>query len=186
MHRYICWIALLALLAACGSDATTPAVSGDLGQLPADQVIYGLRHVMTKDGVRTAVLEADTAYLYEEGRRFDLMGVQLQFFEENGAESGNLVSDAGEYNLSTGLFIARTNVVLVTSPAAGGRRLETEVLHYDVRNDQLWSDTAFVLVEAGRTTQGTRFRSDARFERWDVTGARTQDGGRPGSPGISF
>jgi LPS export ABC transporter protein LptC len=182
MFRYITCIALVGLLAGCGSDATTPAAAGDLAQLPADQVIYGLRHVMTKDGVRTAVLEADTAYLYEEGRRFDLMGVQLQFFEENGAESGNLVSETGEYNLSNGMFIARSNVVLITSPAAGGRRLETEELHYDVRNDQLWSDTAFTLVEQGRTTRGTRFRSDARFQRWDVTGARTEGGPQ----GISF
>lgn len=171
---------------ACGGDATVPATVTDPAQLPADQVIYGLRHVMTKDGVRSAVLNGDTAYLQEEGRRFDLVGVELFFFTESGVQSGKLTSTSGEYSMSDGSFIARGNVVLITEGANGNRRLETEELHYDVSADQLWSDVPFVLTEGGRVTRGESFRSDAEFDSWSVTGAQT-DGGLPqGTGGISF
>ena len=176
----------LAPLAGCGSQATTPSASADAAQLPADQVIYGLNHVMTKNGVRTAVLNGDTAYLFEDGRRFDLVGVRLQFFNESGVESGNLTSQTGEYNLASGLFIARGSVVLNTTTPEGTRQLRTEELHYDVTGDRLWSDVEFTMVENGRTTRGASFRSDANFRTWEITGGRTEGGIVEGTGGISF
>ena len=177
---------MFAPLVGCGSQATTPSAATDVTQMPADQVIYTLNHVMTKDGIRTAVLNGDTAYLFEDGRRFDLMGVRLQFYTENGSESGVLTSTTGEYNLANGLFIARGDVVLITQTPEGSRRLETEELHYDVTGDRLWSEMDFVLVENGRTTRGSSFRSDANFRTWEVTGARTEGGIVQGGGGISF
>lgn len=179
------WMLILAPLLGCGSQATTPSAAVEATELPADQVIYTLNHVMTKNGVRTAVLNSDTAYLYEDGRRFDLMGVELQFFTETGAESGVLTSTTGEYNLANGLFIARGDVVLITQTPEGSRRLETEQLHYDVTGDRLWSELPFVLVENGRTTRGSSFRSDASFKTWEITGGRTEGGLQTGG-GVSF
>lgn len=172
-------------VAACDPGSTTPSAVVDGQQLPADQVIYGLHHVMTKEGIRSAVLNGDTAYLQEEGRRFDLVGVNLVFFKETGQESGTLTSETGEYDMSDGSFVARGDVVLITEGPDGTRRLETDELHYDVSGDQLWSDRPFVMREGERVTRGSSFRSDARFERWSVTGAQTE-GGVQGGRGISF
>lgn len=185
MRRFLV-LGLAAALAACGTQSTTPAPVADGSELPADNIIHGLRHVMTKSGVRTGVLDSDTAYLYEVGRQLDLRGVRLQFFNEAGAQTGTLTSETGEYDIGTGSFVARGNVVLITEGAEGTRRLETEELHYDVPQDRLWSDVPFVLTEGGRTTRGTSFRSDARFESWSVTGARTEGGLPETGTGIRF
>lgn len=184
--RVLLLIALIATVAGCGAESTTPAAVADASQLPADQVIYGLRHNMTKDGIRTGVLVSDTAFLFETGRKLDLRTVNLQFYGESGRETGTLTSETGEYEISTGSFVARGGVVLITQSPNGRRRLETEELHYDVRGDRLWSDKAFTMREGGRTTRGDSFRTDAAFRNWEVSGARTEGGLPTGGRGISF
>lgn len=188
MRSFVFALSLSLALAGCGSESTTPAAVTDASQLPADQLIEGLRHNMTKDGIRSGVLEADTALLFETGRKLDMRVVELQFFGESGRQTGTLTSETGVYDISTGNFVARGDVVLVTQgPNGEERRLETDELHYDVKGDRLWSDQPFVLTEGGRVTRGQRFRSDASFQTWEVTGAKTE-GGLPqaGTSGISF
>lgn len=181
MTRIQIFALVLALaLAGCGQQSTTPSAVTRSARMPSDDVLYGLHHYMTKNGVRTGVLNSDTAYVRAAGQTFDLIGVRLKFFNENGAESGTLTSRTGEYNTLTGSFIARGNAVLVTPT----RRVQTEELFYDVKGDQLWSDKPFVMREGGRETRGQSFRSDSRFEKFTVTGAKTS-GGLPQAPGSS-
>ncbi len=179
-------VALVALLAACGSESTTPGAIADVGDLPADNVIHDLTHRMTRDGIRSAELRSDTAFYFDVERRFDLQSVNLVFYHETGQQSGTLNSLTGEYRVGTGAFIARGSVVLITQGEQGERRVETEELHYDVAGDQIWSDVDFVMTEAGRTTRGSSFRTDTQFERWTVTDARTQGGAAQPTGGISF
>ena len=160
------------VLGACSREATTPAAGVEQADLPADQIVYGLRHNMTNEGVRKAVLLSDTAYVREDGRRFDLVDVDLDFFDENGKPSGDLTSKTGEYQISTGSFVARGNVVLITHGPKGPRRLETEELHYDPANNQIWSDKAFVLREGGQVSRGASFRSDTEFKNFTIQGAQ--------------
>lgn len=162
-------VALVAA-AACQPDATTPAAS--IGELPADQIVYGLRHTMTQEGVRKAFLRGDSAYVRDEGRKFDLNGVSLDFFSESGARAGELTSETGEYLTTSGIFIARGSVVLITEGAEGPRRLETEELHFDPNIDQLWSPVPFVMHERGETSRGESFRSDSQFRNFTIQGAR--------------
>lgn len=180
-------IALLAaVLTGCGTQATTPSQVTDASGLPADNMIFGVEHNMTREGVRTGVLRSDSAYLYEANRRMDLRGVELRFYGDNGVESGTLTSRTGEYDMGTGSFVARGGVVLITSGPEGERRLETEELHFDVEQDRLWSDVPFVMREGARTTRGNSFRSDSKFRNWSVTGAETSGGIPQTGGGISF
>jgi len=179
-------LATAVVLAGCGSESTTPGVAANVADLPADNVIHGLIHRMTKDGIRTGELRGDTAYLFETDRRLDLQGVNLTFYGENGQQTGTLTSTTGEYRMGTGSFVARGNVVLITQSPTGNRRVETEELHYDVPGDELWSDVAFVMTEGARVTRGSSFRSDASFERWSVTDARTSGGAPQTGGGITF
>lgn len=179
-------IGLVAAASACGNETTTPSAVTDASGLPADNVILGVEHNMTREGIRTGVLNSDTAYLYESSRRMDLRGVRIRFFGDTGVETGTLTSTTGEYDIGTGSFLARGDVVLLTDGPDGERRLETEELHYDVENDRLWSDVAFVMREGGSTTRGTSFQSDSQFRTWSVTGAETEGGIRRGRSGVSF
>lgn len=180
-------IGLVAGAAACSSQTTTPSAVTDAAGMPADNVILGVEHNMTNEGIRTGVLHSDTAYLYESSRRMDLRGVRIQFHGETGAETGTLTSTTGEYDIGTGSFVARGDVVLITDGPNGPRRLETEELHYDVDGDRLWSEVPFVMREGGATTRGTSFRSDSQFRTWSVTGAETEGGIPQGQGGgVSF
>jgi LPS export ABC transporter protein LptC len=132
-----------------------------------------VRHNLTQDGIRRAVLNSDTAYAYEDTRELDLVGVDVTFYDEAGRVAGTLTSETGEYNLAEGLFVARDSVVLVTDGPDGERRLTSPELFFDVRTDRIWSDRPFTLVENGRTSRGQTFRSDSRFETWQVTGIQT-------------
>lgn len=179
-------LALLAAatLAACGDASTSPsATEGYEGT--ADQVAFQVRQTLTNEGVRTAILNSDTAYIFERDRRLDLVGVEVLFFNEIGEQAGTLTSKTGDYNIDSGAFIARGDVVLVTSGPSGERRLETEELLYDVRADSLASRTPFTLHEDGRVSRGTSFRSDSKFRTWIVTGAQTE-GAVPAGGGLSF
>jgi LPS export ABC transporter protein LptC len=162
------------LFAACGQDTTMPSASSDAFDLPADMVTIGFRTTLYVDGVVSAVLISDSAYFHEEDRRYDLIGVDVAFYTEQGAEAGTLTSQTGDYQERDGVFIARGNVVLITEGPDGPRHLETEELHYLLQGDRIWTDSPFTLLEAGRTTRGTSFQTDSKFETWEVTGMQTE------------
>jgi LPS export ABC transporter protein LptC len=176
---------LVAVAAGCRDDATVTPLAQDQ-DLPADQIIYDIQHTMTSEGVRNAVLNGDSAYLYQTGRTMDIIGVELTFFSETGRETGFLTAERGNYNSATGTMVARGTVVLVTRDTDGERRLETEELHYDLNGDRMWSDVPVVMREAGTTLHGTSFRADARFQNRTVTGARTSGGLEGEGRRISF
>lgn len=178
-------IPLMLMTAACGQESTTPPAGAVTADLPAEQIIYDLRHRMTKDGLQVAVLNADTAYLHDAGTRFDLVGVRVEFYNEAGVPAGNLTSRTGEYDVREEQFVARGDAVLVTQTPEGERRLESSELHYSLTGDRLWSDSSFVMTEDGRTTRGTAFQSDGRFGTWQVTGGKTE-GGLPAEGGLTF
>lgn len=179
------FLAVLAV-AACQREATSPgATSADLS-LPAEQVIYGLEHNMTTSGIRKAVVRGDTAYVQDQGRLLNLMGVDIDFFDETGRASGELTSTSGVYNTQGGEMVARGNVVLITTGAKGKRRLETEELHFDPQGDRIWSTTPFVLREGGGVTRGKSFRSDTQFKNFTVQGARSSGTTLPGGLGGQF
>lgn len=185
MNRLAALAFLAVLLAACGQETTTPAGQAETFDLPADQVGYQIRHNFTNDGIRRAVLTADTAYTFENSRTIELIQVQVVFYTEDGRVAGTVRSDEGDYDLENGVFIARENVVLTAEGDEGERRLMTEQLHYDIQGDQLWSDTEFTIEENGRTSRGRTFRSDSQLETWTVRGAQTS--GEVGDEGtLSF
>lgn len=173
--RYAALLFAGSLLVGCGAGADTPTADDSAFELPADQVIFGGRQTLTTDGVRRSEVEADTVLTFEQSRRHEFRQVKVNFFEDNGQNAGTLTATSAEYDIPSGLFIARGNVVLVTpSPNGGERQLQTEELFFDVPNDRIWSDREFTLLEGGQTTSGTTFRSDSQFRTWEVTGARTE------------
>ena len=174
------------LLTGCQQSSTTPSATANTDSLPAEQMFFGLHHVMTKDGVRSSVLDSESGYMHEGSGTFFLTGVELVFFTETGAESGTLTSKKGEYDPAGGLFVAREDVLLVTRDPDGARRIETEELSYHVKEDELWSEKPFVMTQGDRVTRGTRFRTDGKFTNWNVSNAETTGGLPAEESGFSF
>jgi LPS export ABC transporter protein LptC len=157
---------LALLLGACNSLEGDP-IGEDIPEMAADQVIYGLHHEITVDGVNEAVVDADSAYMFEDSTSIHLFALELRVYDENGGERAHVVSRTGRMDTRTQAMVASGDAVVET----GTRTIRTESLHYDPAADRVWSDVPFQMVQAGRTTTGSGFNSDAEFRNLRVTDA---------------
>jgi LPS export ABC transporter protein LptC len=168
MKTRILLLASLVLLGAC-DDSTAP-LTGDYEPLPSDQVIMGLDHLYTSDGVRRAQLSADTAYLFEDSAVTHLRGVRMDMYDDAGELTSTLTSQQGEFNTGTQKTVARGDVILVM-PGPDGRTIWTEELHYDPASKRVWSDVATRMVmNSGEEFHGERFTADDQFQDVSVIG----------------
>lgn len=163
---------LLAAAGACGGGDNSPVASAALVNLPADHVVYGMIHHMTRDGVRQALLRADTAYLYEDSATARMMGVRMNVYDEQGTERAVVTAQGGWIDYRIEQMMAWGDVVVVSQDEA--RRIETEELHYDPRGGRIWSTVATTLREGGRTIRGSGFESDGQLRNIRVTDARSE------------
>lgn len=142
---------------ACSSKKQPPVAAHSPLADSADQVMYGMRFVLTDNGLNRALLQSDTAYFFDENTRIELEKVHTTFFTSTGAKNALLTSERGRYNSRTNNMVARKNVVVVTED---GRRLTTPELTYNQQTNQISSDSAFVMTEPNRRLEGVGFRSD--------------------------
>jgi LPS export ABC transporter protein LptC len=147
-----------ATLTACGQAKVAPmAVSGTMAD-SADQVMFGVRTLVTADGLLRAELFADTAYVFDENTRYELTGVKTHFHSAEGEQNTVLTSKEGTYDTRRASMQARQNVLVVSKD---GRRLRTELLNYVQSRNEISSDSAFVMTEPnGRRLEGVGFVSD--------------------------
>ncbi|HET7042548.1 MAG TPA: LPS export ABC transporter periplasmic protein LptC [Gemmatimonadales bacterium] len=180
------WVSLCALSAssaftlACGGENALRGTS--IAQADtADQVLDSVYHVITKDGLRQSVVQADTAYYYENSKTFELRGLTVTFFNVNGGQTSVLTSREGTYQVSLGQMEARGDVVVRSTD---GRTLNTDLLRYDQNQNQIRTDRPFTFTGPTANGSGVGFVSDPDFR--DVTvqqGARGQEKGN-GSSGF--
>ena len=153
----IAMMALSAALAACKTDGAAPPIARSALADSADQIMYGARSLMTDKGLLRAELRADTAFFFDESTRIEMRVVHVTFHGPTGNKDATLTSKQGTYFTRTGTMEARGDVVVITED---GRRLTSEHLKYDQTQDQVSSDSAFVLTEPGRQVSGIGFTSD--------------------------
>jgi LPS export ABC transporter protein LptC len=161
---------LLAALCAACDGTTAPPVSSDYQSLPADNIIFGMQHSITVDGVRRALLRADTALIFEDSSATHLKVVNLEMFDGAGQLSSTLTSNTAEYNTVSERTVARGNVIVIM-PGPDGRTIWTEELHYDPQTKRIWSDVPTRILEnSGREFRGQGFTADDQFVNIDIRG----------------
>lgn len=148
---------LTGALLSCGKSGQPPVVATSPLADSADQVMFGVTTVLTSGGLLRARMAADTAYFFDDNSRIELRGVRTTFYGSTGAQTSVLTSRRGTYNGRASVMEARRNVVVVSTD---GKRLTTEQLRYNQNQDQISSDSAFVLTEPGRELTGIGFISD--------------------------
>jgi len=172
------------LPAACGGKEKVEVASPELLDLNADQVMTGVEHTMTRDGVRRAHLEADTVYYLQNGSVAHLRHYQIDFFGPVGTRRSTLTALDGIYDMKSGDMKAKGDVIVVDS--VGGQRLETSALQYDATADRLRSDTSFVLYRQRDTIRGRGFVTDPSMDTVRVLqpSAISPAGGGAGRAGV--
>jgi LPS export ABC transporter protein LptC len=165
-------------LSACGDNALR--ANATITQADsADQVLDSVYHVVTKQGMRQSIVEADTAYYYESSKVFELRRLRITFFSTTGAQSSVLTATEGTYQMALGQMEARGTVVVRSND---GRQLNTDLLRYDQGLNQLSTDRPFTFSGPTANGSGVGFVSDPDFRDVTVTsGARGQERGTGGS-----
>lgn len=165
MRTVLSFVCAVSFVAACAEKKALPTARGSALADSADQVMYGLKFSLTSGGVSRALLNADTAYFFDENTRAELENVHTTFFTTTGVRDAVLTSRRGTYNNRLQTMVARRNVVVVSED---GRRLETSELIYNQGKNEISSDSAFVLTEPNRRIEGIGFRSDPNMNNIQV------------------
>lgn len=163
MRRAAALVAVTAVLAiaACTTQGSKPPmVAGGSLADSAEQVMKDVRTLLTDKGVQRGELFADSAYIFDNSTRFELRKVRATFNTATGVKDGTMVGDRGRYNTTQGILEGFGHVVVSNN---AGRRLSSPHLRYNQAANEISSDSAFTLVEPGRTVTGIGFRSDPQM-----------------------
>ncbi len=127
----------------------------------ADQVVFGLKHQLTMEGVLRARVEADTAYFYQMSQKVFMRHIRVTFYSAQGVETSTLTANGGIYEWRTQNMEASGNVVAVTPDR---RRLTTSALTYERATQQIIGPAAFIFDSPDRHLEGDGFTSDPDFK----------------------
>lgn len=150
------------VLAACsGGGARGGVATAAMAIDSADQVIWGMNTILTKDGVEQAYVSADTAYLYEASGRADLRHVKVTFYTSQGLPESVLTGKEGTFWMRTNNMSARDDVVVVRS--SDGAKLRTDFLEYDPAQNQVRTDKPYIADKGAQHIEGVGFVCDPAF-----------------------
>jgi lipopolysaccharide export system protein LptC len=167
-------------LLGCQEEVVRPSVTLEAADT-ADQVLYGMQHYVTDQGLRRSLVEADTAYVYQNTQMVEMRGVKVTFYSPSGEITSTVTGDSGTYLTRDGSMSARGNVIAVTPD---GRTLRSQELKYDSRSQKISSDKPFVYDRADQHLEGNGFTSDPDFR--NVVTKQPRGGQRPNAkPGDS-
>jgi len=150
----------LVLSAACRNGTRVTATQAALDS--ADQVLIGMTHYVTQEGILRARVQADTAYFYSGTQRAELRNVHVTFYDVTGRATSTLTSKEGTHHWRTGDMQARGTVVVIRDKDGGTMR--TEVMDYNQARNQVSSDKPFVFDAPERHAKGDGFTSDPEFK----------------------
>lgn len=161
------WVVLgSVLLAACGGRGQGAGTGEEPVALQADKVVAGMRHYITAHGIRQALLLADSAFFYDDGKPIDLAKVDLTIYRADGEVAATVTAETARIDPRTEAMDAKGNVVVI-SPGQD-QRIESDELHYSPAEDRLWSDRPTTFIREGKITRGEGFTSDGRGENVKV------------------
>jgi LPS export ABC transporter protein LptC len=132
----------------------------------ADQVYDSMTFDITRDGVRTSRVQAESAWVYQARQVADLKNMTVTMYDSTGATISTTTADRGIYGIREQNLDARGHVVAHSS---GGKVLKTEHLIYDRNRNLISSDTVFTSTSPTANLSGTWFESDPGFKNVRVT-----------------
>ena len=156
------------VLSACETKGSAPPLQGRATLADsAEQVMIGVRTLLTDKGVLRGELFADTAYVFDDNTRFELRKVRTTFNTVTGAKDGVMSADRGRYNIRQQLLEGFGNVVIVTND---GRKLTSPQLRFSQALNEVSSDSAYTFVRPGQTLSGVGFKTDPQLTRFQGFG----------------
>ncbi len=165
--------ALAALAALACLNESEDAAGTEFEESSADDVMYGVSHNMSKDGIREARLQADSMLMWNDSTYTWVMEMTLLVYDDHGGQRATITADRGRFDMATNELMAVGNAVL--SIPGQAREIRTEVLNFSQDSDRVWSDVTVVMREEGCEIEGDRLESDISFNQVKLWGTRERD-----------
>jgi hypothetical protein len=148
----------------CSRAPVAPAAAKRTRADSASQKLYGLHAPMTHNGITRGILQADSAFVYEEGMRLELRGVRAAIEGPTGLALGVMTAKEGVVTLANSQVTLR-GAVEITS--ATGRHVQTSQVIFDLKTNRLLGDSAYTVRASknGKPTAGVGFTSDPALAR---------------------
>lgn len=154
---------------ACAEDPQSAPGQGGFDDLGADHEGLAVSTDIREEGALRARVFGDTVHTWENSGRMVLFPVSVDLYDEDGGLTGHLTADRGELDTNTQQMTATGSVVVVNTDST--RMLLTEELHFDPRNDRIWSDVESTLVEETSRLQGLGFTATSDLRQIEMTGS---------------
>jgi LPS export ABC transporter protein LptC len=139
------------------------SASGTKGELP-DGEVEDFSITETDSGRTQWTLFAKHAATYQARDLVTARTLRIDFFDEKGQKSSELVAREGELYQRTRDMIARGNVVLLTTE---GWRMSTEEMHFLNSRRKITSDKLVRVEKQGTVLEGVGFESDPNLEHFE-------------------
>lgn len=129
----------------------------------AEQVGFGVRILLTPNGIQRGELLGDTMFIFNDQTKFDFRNARVKFNTELGVPNGTMRADRGIYDTRTQILEGFGNVVLTT---LDGKRLTSPHLKFSQLANEVSSDTTFEMKVGDRVQTGIGFKSDPNLNRF--------------------
>jgi LPS export ABC transporter protein LptC len=161
------WALLVLGLAGVGlngcSGGKKLSASGTSGELP-DGEVEDFSVTETDSGKPQWTLFAKHAATYQARDLVTARTLRIDFFDDKGVKSSELVAREGELYQRTRDMIARGNVVLLTTE---GWRMSTDEMHFLNSHRKITSDKLVRVEKEGTVLEGVGFESDPSLEHFE-------------------
>ncbi len=136
----------------------------DVGQgILADENIFGVTQIMSRDGIREAVLRADSLYRWNDSTHVLVLGLRLDIHDMHGRVAARISSERGQLNQETQELKAIGSVVMNVSQE--DRTITGEEMWFSQAMDRVWSDGPVEMERDRCRIRGDRFEADLSFTR---------------------
>ncbi len=161
--------ALTGAFSAC-TNASDEAAPTELAAVDADHITYEVRRNISREGIREALLRADSMFMWNDSTHAKIAGLTLLIFDERGMRRAEITADSGRLSQPTDELWASGNAILVIPEQ--DREIRSKELIFAPSADRIWTDSAVVVKEGGCTVEGDRFQADMSFENVTIWGTR--------------
>lgn len=156
--------AAMVLAGATACRETKPPPVGALGPVDtAEQVGFGVRILLTPNGIQRGELLGDTMFIFNDQTKFDFRNARVKFNTELGAPNGTMRADRGIYDTRTQVLEGFGNVVVTT---LDGKRLKSPHLKFNQLANEVSSDSSFEMTIGNKVQRGVGFTADPNLTRF--------------------
>ena len=158
---------LMTLVAGCSNDdksSNVGSMTTDTAAHP-DSEVSGAKIYLYDRGQVTTEVVADKILKFESRDSTMAYVVDINSFDSLGNAATHVVGDSAIIKESDGRFTIYGNVIVTTED---GMRLETDYLHWNSKNDRIYTDAFVRITTPTEVVRGWGMEADRRLKRYKI------------------